>query len=71
MNTQVTGAAFGEVLLGRQAAVARQSLLRAAQTAVAAYPGADDQARRARSLLPQTYQVTACLLLKLYEFDLA
>ncbi|MGH3721343.1 MAG: helix-turn-helix domain-containing protein [Pseudonocardiaceae bacterium] len=46
-------------------------LLTTAQMAVAAYPGADDQARRARSLLSQTYQVTACLLLKIFEFDLA
>ncbi|MGH3828526.1 MAG: helix-turn-helix domain-containing protein [Pseudonocardiaceae bacterium] len=46
-------------------------LLTAAQTAVMAYPGADDQARRARSLLSQAYQVTACLLLKIFEFDLA
>lgn len=42
-----------------------------AQTAVAAYPGANDQARRARSLLSQAYQVTASTLYKLDEFDLA
>ncbi|MGH3831689.1 MAG: helix-turn-helix domain-containing protein [Pseudonocardiaceae bacterium] len=46
-------------------------LLTTAQTAVAAYPGADDQARRARSLLSQAYQVTASTLVKLDEFDLA
>jgi len=46
-------------------------LLTTAQTAVAAYPGADDQARRARSLLSQAYQVTASTLCKLREFDLA
>lgn len=46
-------------------------LLTTAQAAVVAYPGADDQARRARSLLSQTYQITACLLLKIFEFDLA
>lgn len=45
-------------------------LLTTAQTAVAAYPGADDQARRARSLLSQAYQVTASTLYKLEEFDL-
>lgn len=46
-------------------------LLTTAQTAVAAYPGADDQARRARTLLSQAYQVTASTLQKLDEFDLA
>jgi tetratricopeptide (TPR) repeat protein len=46
-------------------------LLTTAQTAVAAYPGVDDQARRARSLLSQAYQVTASALYKLKEFDLA
>jgi transcriptional regulator with XRE-family HTH domain len=46
-------------------------LLTTAQTAVAVYPGADDQARRARSLLSQAYQVTACTLYRLDEFDLA
>lgn len=46
-------------------------LLTTAQTAVAAYPGADDQARRARSLLSQAYQVTASTLFKIDEFDLA
>jgi len=46
-------------------------LLTTAQTAVAAYPGADDQARRARSLLSQAYQVTASTLYKLDEFGLA
>ena len=34
-------------------------LLATAQAAVAAYPGADDEARRARTLLSQAYQVTA------------
>lgn len=34
-------------------------LLTTAQTAVAAYPGADDHARRAGALLSQAYQVTA------------
>jgi hypothetical protein len=37
-------------------------LLTTAQTAVAAYPGEDDQARHARSLLSQVYQVTASAL---------
>lgn len=46
-------------------------LLITTQTAVAAYPGVDDQARHARSLLSQTYQVTVSTLLKLEEFDLA
>jgi transcriptional regulator with XRE-family HTH domain len=46
-------------------------LLTTAQTAVAAYPGEDDQARRARSLLSQVYQVPASTLYKLEEFDLA
>jgi transcriptional regulator with XRE-family HTH domain len=46
-------------------------LLATAQTVVAAYPGADDQARRARSILSHTYQVTASTLYKLEEFDLA
>jgi hypothetical protein len=46
-------------------------LLTTAQTAVAAYPGVDDQARRARSLLSQAYQVAASTLCKLREFDLA
>ncbi|MBV9141031.1 MAG: helix-turn-helix domain-containing protein [Pseudonocardiales bacterium] len=46
-------------------------LLTTAQTAVAAYPGTDDQARRARSLLSQAYQVTASTLIKIEEFDLA
>lgn len=47
------------------------SLLTTAQTVVAAFPGAGDQARRARSLLSQAYQVTASTLYKLEEFDLA
>jgi transcriptional regulator with XRE-family HTH domain len=46
-------------------------LLTTAQTAVAAYPGADDQARRARTLLSQAYQVTEAALSKLKEADLA
>jgi transcriptional regulator with XRE-family HTH domain len=46
------------------------ALLTTAQTAVAAYPGAGDQGRRARSLLSQAYQVTASTLYKLEEFDL-
>ncbi len=46
-------------------------LLVAAQTALAAYSGADDQARRARTLLSQAYQVTASTLWKLNEADLA
>lgn len=46
-------------------------LLTTAQTAVAAYPGTDDQARRARTLLSQAYQVTASTLWKLKEADLA
>ncbi|MBV9141027.1 MAG: helix-turn-helix domain-containing protein [Pseudonocardiales bacterium] len=46
-------------------------LLTTAQAAVAAYPGTDDQARRARTLLSQAYQVTASTLIKLDEFDLA
>jgi len=46
-------------------------LLTTAQLAVAAYPGADDQARRACMLLSQTYQVTASTLWKLKEGDLA
>ncbi|MGH3899628.1 MAG: helix-turn-helix domain-containing protein [Pseudonocardiaceae bacterium] len=46
-------------------------LLITAQTAVAAHPGADDHARRARTLLSQAYQVTASTLQKLDEFDLA
>lgn len=46
-------------------------LLATAQTAVAAYPGADDQARRAHTLLSQAYQVTASTLWKLKETDLA
>jgi transcriptional regulator with XRE-family HTH domain len=46
-------------------------LLTTAQVAVAAYPDADDQARRARTLLSQTYQVTASTLWKLKEGDLA
>jgi hypothetical protein len=45
-------------------------LLTTAQTVVAAYSGADDQARRARSILSQAYQVTASTLFKLGEFDL-
>jgi transcriptional regulator with XRE-family HTH domain len=45
------------------------ALLTTAQTAVAAYPGAGDQGRRARSLLSQAYQVTASTLYKLEEFD--
>ncbi len=45
-------------------------LLTTAQRAVAAYPGADDQARRARTLLSQAYQVTASTLWKLKEDDL-
>lgn len=46
-------------------------LLTTAQTAVAAYPGTDDQARRVRTLLSQAYQVTASTLWKLKEADLA
>lgn len=46
-------------------------LLTAAQLAVAAYPDADDQARRARAMLSKTYQVTASTLWKLKEVDLA
>jgi transcriptional regulator with XRE-family HTH domain len=46
-------------------------LLTTVQTAVAAYPGADDQARRAQTLLSQAYQVTASTLFKLKEVDLA
>jgi hypothetical protein len=46
-------------------------LLATAQTAVAAYPGADDQARRAARSLSQAYQVTASTLFKLKEADLA
>jgi tetratricopeptide (TPR) repeat protein len=46
-------------------------LLTTAQTATAAYLGADDQARRARRLLSQAYQVTASTLFKLEEIDLA
>jgi transcriptional regulator with XRE-family HTH domain len=46
-------------------------LLTSAQTAVAAYPGTDDQGRRARTLLSQAYQVTASTLGKLDEVDLA
>lgn len=45
-------------------------LLTTAQIAVVAYPGADDQARRARSLLSLAYQVTALTLSRLDEFDL-
>ncbi len=45
-------------------------LLTTAQMAVAAYPGADDQARRARTLLSQAYQLTASTLWKLKENDL-
>ena len=46
-------------------------LLTTAQTAVAAYPGTDDEARRARTLSSQVYQVTASTLWKLKEVDLA
>ncbi|MGH3801396.1 MAG: helix-turn-helix domain-containing protein [Pseudonocardiaceae bacterium] len=46
-------------------------LLTTARTAVAAYPGADDQARRARMLLSQAYQVTEATLSKIEEADLA
>jgi transcriptional regulator with XRE-family HTH domain len=46
-------------------------LLTAAQTAVAAYVGADDEARHARMLMSQAYQVTASTLFKLKEVDLA
>ena len=46
-------------------------LLTTAQAAVAAYPGANDEARRARTLLSQAYQVTASTLWKLNEADLA
>jgi transcriptional regulator with XRE-family HTH domain len=46
-------------------------LLTTAQTAVAAYLGVDDQARRARILLSQAYQVTASTLFKFKEADLA
>lgn len=54
-------------LLGR----ALPRLLAAAQTALATYSGADDQARRARTLLSQAYQVTASTLWKINEPDLA
>ncbi len=54
-------------LLGR----ALPRLLTTAQAAVAAYPGTDDEARRARTLLSQAYQVTASTLWKLKEADLA
>lgn len=46
-------------------------LLTTAQNAVAAHQGIDDQARRARTLLSQAYQVTASTLFKLKEVDLA
>jgi transcriptional regulator with XRE-family HTH domain len=46
-------------------------LLTTAQAAVVAHPGTDDQARRARTLLSQAYQVTASTLWKLKEADLA
>lgn len=46
-------------------------LLATAQTAVVAYAGADDQARRARSLLSRAYHLTASTLFKLRELDLA
>jgi transcriptional regulator with XRE-family HTH domain len=46
-------------------------LLTTAQTAVAAYLGADDKVRRARTLMSQAYQVTASTLFKLKEVDLA
>ncbi|MGH3923093.1 MAG: helix-turn-helix domain-containing protein [Pseudonocardiaceae bacterium] len=46
-------------------------LVTTAQLAVAAYPGADDQARRARTLLSRTYAVTAWAMWKLDEDDLA
>lgn len=46
-------------------------LLVATQAAVAAYPGADDQARRAHKMLSQAYQVTASTLWKVKEADLA
>ncbi|MGH4007344.1 MAG: hypothetical protein ACRDTH_04115 [Pseudonocardiaceae bacterium] len=46
-------------------------LLTTARTAVAAYPGVDDHSRRARTLLSQSYQVTASTLWKLKEADLA
>lgn len=46
-------------------------LLTTAQLAAAAYTGTDEQALRARTLLSQTYQVTASTLWKLKEPDLA
>jgi len=46
-------------------------LLTTAHTAFAAYTGADDQARRARTLLSQAYQVTESTLSKLQETELA
>ncbi|MGH4026615.1 MAG: helix-turn-helix domain-containing protein [Pseudonocardiaceae bacterium] len=46
-------------------------LLTTAQAAVTAYPGTDDTARRARTLLSRVYQVTASTLWKLKEADLA
>ncbi|MCA1673580.1 MAG: XRE family transcriptional regulator, partial [Actinobacteria bacterium] len=46
-------------------------LLTAAQLAATAYPGTDEQARRARTLLSRTYQVTSSTLWKLKEPDLA
>ncbi|MCA1709715.1 MAG: transcriptional regulator, partial [Actinobacteria bacterium] len=46
-------------------------LLTAAQLAATAYPGTGEQARRARILLSQTYQVSASTLWKLKEPDLA
>lgn len=54
-------------LLGR----ALPRLLTTAPTVLIAYSGVDDQARRARTLLSQTYQVTASTLWKLNEPDLA
>ncbi len=46
-------------------------LLTTGQTAVSACSGGDDQARHARILLSQAYQVTASALWKLSEADLA
>jgi transcriptional regulator with XRE-family HTH domain len=46
-------------------------LLTTAQAAATAYPDTDDQGWQARTLLSQTYQVTASTLWKLKEADLA
>jgi len=49
----------------------RPALLGATQAAVFAHSGTDDTAIAARTLLSQTYQVTASVLWKLMEIDLA